>query len=61
MFWSYDPKTDAWTQLKPDPVPVHHGAAAAIGKKFYVFGGFRLPDTGNFGWYQENKAWVYDI
>jgi N-acetylneuraminic acid mutarotase len=61
MFWAYDPKTDAWTQLKPNPVPVHHGAAAAIGKKLYVFGGFRLPETGNFGWYPENKAWVYDI
>jgi N-acetylneuraminic acid mutarotase len=60
MFWSYDPKTDAWTRLKPNPVPVHHGAAVAIGKKFYVFGGFRLPDTGKIGWYPEDKAWVYD-
>ena len=60
MFWSYDPKTDGWSQLKPNPVPVHHGAAAAIGKKLYMFGGFRLPDTGNFGWYPEDKAWVYD-
>ena len=60
MFWSYDPKSDAWTQLKPNPLPVHHAAAAAIGEKFYVFGGFRLPDSGNFGWYPEDKAWVYD-
>jgi N-acetylneuraminic acid mutarotase len=60
MFWAYDPKTDAWTRLKPNPVPVHHGAVAAVGKKFYVFGGFRLPDTGKIGWYPEDKAWVYD-
>jgi len=60
VFWAYDPKTDAWTRLKPNPVPVHHAAAAAIGNKFYLFGGFRLPDTGNIGWYPENRAWVYD-
>jgi hypothetical protein len=60
MFWAYDPKTDSWTRLKPNPVPVHHGAAATIGKKFHVFGGFRLPDTGQIGWYPEDKAWVYD-
>src|ERR1700724_2586348 len=60
IFWSYDPKADTWTQLKSNPVPVHHGAAVGIGKKFYVLGGFRLPDTGRIGWYPENKAWVYD-
>jgi N-acetylneuraminic acid mutarotase len=60
IFWSYDPKADAWTRLKSNPVPVHHAAAVGIGKKFYVLGGFRLPDTGRIGWYPENKAWVYD-
>jgi N-acetylneuraminic acid mutarotase len=60
MFWSYDPKADTWTQLKSNPVPVHHGAAVGIGKKFYVLGGFRLPDEGRIGWVPENKAWVYD-
>ena len=60
MFWSYDPKADTWTQLKSNPVPVHHGAAVGIGKKFYVLGGFRLPNTGMIGWYPENKAWAYD-
>ena len=60
IFWSYDPKADTWTQLKSNPVPVHHGAAVGIGKKFYVLGGFRLPDTGRIGWYPENKVWVYD-
>jgi N-acetylneuraminic acid mutarotase len=60
IFWAYDPKADSWTRLKPNPVPVHHGAVAAIGRKFYVFGGFRLPDTGNIGWYPENRAWAFD-
>jgi len=60
MFWAYNPKTDSWSRLKGNPVPVQHAAAAAIGKKFYLFGGFRLPDTGKIGWYPEDKAWVYD-
>lgn len=60
MFWSYDPKTDVWTRLSANPLPVHHAAAAAVGRKFYVFGGFRLPGTGRPGWYPENKAWAYD-
>lgn len=60
LFWSFDPKTETWTQLKSNPVPVHHAAAVGIGKKFYLLGGFRLPDTGKIGWYPENKAWVYD-
>jgi len=29
--------------------------------KFYVLGGFRLPDSGKVGWYPENKAWVFDL
>ena len=60
IFWSYDPKADTWTRLKSNPVPVHHAAAVGIGRKFYVLGGFHLPDTGRIGWYPENKAWVYD-
>jgi N-acetylneuraminic acid mutarotase len=61
IFYAYDPAKDAWTQLPPNPVPVHHGAAATIGRKFYVFGGMRLPDTGKVGWYPEDKAWVFDL
>jgi len=60
MFWAYDPKTDSWTRLPSNPIPVHHAAAAAVGQKFYLFGGFRLPDTGKIGWYPEDRAWVYD-
>jgi N-acetylneuraminic acid mutarotase len=61
LFFRYDPAKNEWTKLQGNPAPVHHGAAAAIGRKFYVFGGFRLPDTGKVGWYPEDKAWVYDV
>src|SRR5216684_8708498 len=61
IFWKFDPAANQWTQLPSNPVPVHHGASASIGHKFYVFGGFRLPDTGKVGWYPENKAWAFDL
>src|ERR1700681_4679350 len=35
IFYAYDPAKNAWTQLPSNPVPVHHGAAATIGRKFY--------------------------
>src|SRR5215471_18801468 len=58
IFWKFDPTKNEWSKLPSNPVPVHHGASASIGHKFYVFGGFRLPDTGKVGWYPENKAWA---
>jgi N-acetylneuraminic acid mutarotase len=61
LFFKFDPATNQWAKLPSNPVPVHHGAAAAIDRKFYLFGGFRLPDTGKVGWYPENKAWVFDL
>jgi N-acetylneuraminic acid mutarotase len=62
IFYRYDPAKNEWASLPSNPVPVHHGAAATIGHKFYVFGGFRLPDTGKLAnWYPENKAWVFDL
>jgi N-acetylneuraminic acid mutarotase len=51
IFWKYDPAKDEWSQLPSNPEPVHHGAAVAIGRKFYVFGGFRLPKSEKPGWY----------
>src|SRR5256885_2108552 len=45
IFWRFDPGAGTWTQLKSNPVAVHHGAAAGIGTKFYLFGGFRKPDS----------------
>jgi N-acetylneuraminic acid mutarotase len=61
IFWKFDPTKNEWSKLPSNPVPVHHGASASIGHKFYVFGGFRLPDTGKVGWYPENKAWAFDL
>ena len=61
IFWKFDPAKSEWSKLPSNPVPVHHGASASIGHKFYVFGGFRLPDTGKAGWYPENKAWMFDL
>ena len=52
IFWKFDPAKNEWSKLPSNPVPVHHGASASIGRKFYVFGGFRLPDTGKVGWYE---------
>jgi N-acetylneuraminic acid mutarotase len=61
IFWKYDPAANNWIKLPSNPVPVHHGAAVAIGRKMYVLGGFRLPGTGKPGWYPEDKAWVFDF
>jgi hypothetical protein len=47
----YDPAKDEWSQLPSNPEPVNHGASVAIGRKFYVFGGFRLPKSEKPGWY----------
>jgi N-acetylneuraminic acid mutarotase len=61
IFWKYDTGKNEWSKLPSNPVPVHHGASAAIGRKFYVLGGFRLPETGKPGWYPESRAWVFDL
>jgi N-acetylneuraminic acid mutarotase len=61
IFWKYDPAKDEWSALPSNPEPVHHGASASIGHKFYVFGGFHLPKSGRSGWYPTDKAWVFDL
>jgi N-acetylneuraminic acid mutarotase len=61
IFFKYNPGKDEWAPLQSNPIPVHHGASVAIGHRFYVLGGFRLPDSGKIGWYPENKAWVFDL
>lgn len=61
IFWRFEPASGQWTKLPSNPVPVHHGAAVGIGNKFYVFGGFRIPESGRTGWQPENKAWVFDL
>ena len=61
IFWRFDPASGQWSKLPSNPVPVHHAAAASIGSRMYVFGGFRIPDSGKGGWYPENKAWMFDL
>src|SRR4029453_298190 len=37
---SYDPKSNEW-QLRPSlPIPVHHAAAAVVGDRLFVIGGY---------------------
>ena len=60
LVYEYDPATDAWTQKKPMPHPVHHAAIAAQNGKMYVFGGFDLPASGPPGWNPVSDAWEYD-
>ncbi len=60
-FASFDPATGAWTTLPPNPVPVHHGAMVGLGDRLFLFGGFRLPDTGKVGWYPERRVWAFHV
>src|SRR5258708_27032077 len=59
IFWKFDPPPNQWTQLPSNPVPVHHGAAAAAGNRLYVFGGFRLPQSGQDAWWPQGHARGY--
>jgi N-acetylneuraminic acid mutarotase len=59
--WRFDPAAGAWTKLAGNPVPVHHGAAVGIGGKMYLFGGFRIPDSGKTAWHPVADAWAYDL
>lgn len=49
---AYDPATDTWTTETPLPVPIHSQAAAAVGGKIYLFGGY----TGTY----QSSVLIYD-
>ncbi len=61
VLYKYDTGKNEWTKLRSNPVPVHHGSLASVGRKLYLIGGFRLPSSGKIGWYPENKAWSFDL
>src|SRR5438876_11617682 len=60
LVYEYDPTSDAWTQKKPMPHPVHHAAITVSNGKMYLFGGFDLPPSGPPGWNPVSDAWEYD-
>src|SRR3989441_4467949 len=60
LVYEYDPASDAWTQKKPMPHPVHHAAVTVLNGKMYLFGGFDLPAAGPPGWNPVNDAREYD-
>src|SRR6516165_10211858 len=32
IFWKFDPAKNEWSKLPSNPVPVHHGSSASIGR-----------------------------
>src|SRR5258708_10683541 len=60
ILWKFDPAAHQWTQLPSNPGPVHPGAAAPVGNRLYVFGGFLLPRGGEHAWWPGDKACVDD-
>jgi N-acetylneuraminic acid mutarotase len=60
MVMAYDPATNTWTRKKDMPSYQHHVAVTQHNGKIYLFGGYRLPDTGQATWIPMNTAWEYD-
>ncbi len=60
LVYHYDASSDSWTEKKPMPHPVHHGALASLGDKMYLFGGFEAPRAGPPGWSPVANSWEYD-
>jgi len=56
----YDPAKNKWTVKKRMPLPSHHNATVEYNGKIYMFGGFKLPDTGQYGWEPIDNSWEYD-
>lgn len=60
MVMEYDPAANTWTRKKDMPAYQHHVALAELNGKIYLFGGYRLPDSGTATWIPMNTAWEYD-
>lgn len=50
----YDPDADSWATGPSLPVALHHTAAATLGDRIYVVGGYSVDDRG---WTPESAAW----
>lgn len=56
VFEAFDSSDGDWKTLAPLPLPLHHSAAAALGDRVYVSGGYRdLSFTAD-----NSAAWAYD-
>jgi N-acetylneuraminic acid mutarotase len=61
---SYDPKSNEW-QLRPSlPIPVHHAAAAVVGDRLFVIGGYTggrvrwEPLDTIYEWNAAGSTWI---
>jgi N-acetylneuraminic acid mutarotase len=61
---SYDPKSNEW-QLRPSlPIPVHHAAAAVVGDRLFVIGGYTggrirwAPLDTIYEWNAAGSTWI---
>ncbi len=54
----YDPATDEWTTRAPLPVGLHHAAAAVVGNRLYVIGGYRQKFLAL--WHPTATVYMYD-
>jgi N-acetylneuraminic acid mutarotase len=60
MVMEYDPAANTWTRKKDMPAYQHHVALTELNGRIFLFGGYRLPDSGTATWIPMNTAWEYD-
>jgi hypothetical protein len=52
----YDPVSNVWTSLPPEPFPLNHSASGTDGTNFYLFGGRAVGNTPDNG---SNTVQIY--
>jgi len=60
LVFEYEPATNVWRGRKRMPLPSHHIATVEYNGKIYFFGGFKAPETGQYGWEPIDNSWQYD-
>lgn len=60
MVMEYDPADNKWTRKRDMAAYQHHVALAELNGKIYMFGGYRLPESGRATWVPINSTWEYD-